>query len=409
MKWVNFLHIYQPPGQRRDIVEKVTRESYQPLLAFLKKNPRVSITFNISGSLTEQLLQYGYKDVIADLKLLAERGQVELVGSAKYHIILPLLPEETQHQIELNNIVNSSAFGDAFHPQGFFPPEMCYSEKMERQVFEAGYTWILLDGISYDGHLGSVRFDKKYQSPSGLTVVFRNRILSNFLSFTASADNPDDFWSAINKDERSQEYLITAMDGENLGHHRPELLGLWQKLVTDSRVETMTISAYMSSLSNIVKCRPVPSSWSSQEHEIEQGIPYGLWQYPDNEIHTMQWRLVIMIIAEVNRAKKKKLSAYKEVRGRLDAALSSDQFWWASAAPWWDVGMVSEGAKRLADVIFPLPSKDSVQTQAIQLAKDIHTTAKKWHETGIAKKRQDRFAKISELRPYIGGDKVINT
>lgn len=408
MKWINFLHIYQPPGQQRDIVEKVTRESYRPILAFLKNNPQIFVTFNISGSLTEQLLQYGYGNVIADLKLLVERGQVELVGSAKYHLILPLIPDETLRQIELNNTVNTKAFGDAFHPQGFFPPEMCYSDKIARYIFNAEYTWMLLDEITYDGNIGSVRYEKKYQSPSGLVTVFRNRNLSNYLSFNASADKPDDFWSEIDKDGRSQKYLITGMDGENLGHHRPELLGLWGKLVTDSRVETMTISAYVSSLSDTAKCKPIPSSWSSQKDEIKKGIPYGLWQYPDNEIHAMQWKLATMIIKEVNRANKDKNSAYQEVRNRLDSALSSDQFWWASAAPWWDVGMISKGAKRLAEVISPLSSKDSVRAQAAQLVENIVTTAKRWHETGIAKKRQERFAKASELRPYMGGIKVIN-
>src|SRR5207247_6121356 len=112
--WANFLHIYQPPTQIREITEKVTRESYRPIVQLLLAHPRGRITLNINGVLTEQLARWGGEDVLAALRTLAERGQIEFTGSAKFHPILPLLPDaEIARQLHLNEQANRAPFGAA--------------------------------------------------------------------------------------------------------------------------------------------------------------------------------------------------------------------------------------------------------------------------------------------------------
>ena len=64
MYWANLLHIYQPPGQKREIIDKVVRESYLPILDILEARPRVRLSLNICASLTEQLAEYGYIDIL---------------------------------------------------------------------------------------------------------------------------------------------------------------------------------------------------------------------------------------------------------------------------------------------------------------------------------------------------------
>jgi hypothetical protein len=41
-------------------------------------------------------------------------------------------------------------------------------------------------------------------------------------------------------------------------------------------------------------------------------------------------------------------------RDKMDKALASDQFWWASIKPWWSLEMVEDGAFQLKNVIFTL-------------------------------------------------------
>ncbi len=90
MIWANFLHIYQPPTQKEYWVKKIANESYRKVLKGFKKNPKAKVTLNINAILTELFDKYNCKDVIADIKKLAERGQIELTASAKYHPFLPL-------------------------------------------------------------------------------------------------------------------------------------------------------------------------------------------------------------------------------------------------------------------------------------------------------------------------------
>jgi len=123
MDWANFLHVYQPPTQTPEVVEQVANECYRKLVAILRRYPEAKLTLNISACLTEQLDRYGLGDVLDGIRECAERGQLELTGSAKYHPILPLIPEdEVRRQIRLNTETNSAFFGDAYRPRGFFAP-----------------------------------------------------------------------------------------------------------------------------------------------------------------------------------------------------------------------------------------------------------------------------------------------
>ncbi|HWQ29267.1 MAG TPA: hypothetical protein VNN12_09615, partial [Dehalococcoidia bacterium] len=88
--WAPLLHFYQPPIQIPEVLRKVVDESYRPLLEVFQQYPYARVTVNINGVLTEMLFESGYTDVIDGLRELAERGQLEFVGSAKYHAILPL-------------------------------------------------------------------------------------------------------------------------------------------------------------------------------------------------------------------------------------------------------------------------------------------------------------------------------
>lgn len=140
MQWANLLHIYQPPNQKKEVLTKVVDESYAKILDILEGRPKIKINLNICASLTEQLIESGFRRIIERIKKLAERKQIELVGSAKYHPILPLLPKkEVIRQIKLNENLNQKYFGKIWRSRpkglsraesrGFFLPELAYHKK----------------------------------------------------------------------------------------------------------------------------------------------------------------------------------------------------------------------------------------------------------------------------------------
>ena len=97
-------HIYQPPVQIAPVIKQIVNESYRPIIAALRDHPEARITLNINATLTEQLQDYGYTDIIEGLATLASRGQIEFTSSGKYHPLLPLIPEpEILRQIKLKD------------------------------------------------------------------------------------------------------------------------------------------------------------------------------------------------------------------------------------------------------------------------------------------------------------------
>jgi len=407
MIWANFFHIYQPPSWPKEIIKKVTEESYRPIIKILKNNPQIKITLNICASLTEQLVEYNFKDVVNDLILLANKGQIEFTGSAKYHTILPLLPEEEiLRQLNLNNEVNKKYLGEVYKPTGFFSPEMCYSEKLSVILKKLGFKWIILDEISYSGKVRAINFDKKYYLKNGLEVLFRNRNISDYIAFSAPADNPADFDRVIKKERRSREILITAMDGENMGHHRPKTDKLWEKIVTNPKIKTLTCSELLEYYKNKEMVKPLASSWSSQEDELKNGVAYNLWSDQNNEIHQKQWQLTYFIIKLVKKIKDKDPN-YQQIRNALDMALASDQYWWASANPWWSLEIIKNETKELLTVI-----KDakcvlkSEKEKAKELADQIVEKAENWQKTGQAQFVSTKYLKKTHLIRYMGGERI---
>lgn len=403
MYWANLLHIYQPPGQKKEITQKVAKESYLRIIEILKKRPSVKISLNINASLTEQLPKAGLSSMIDDLKVLASRGQVEFTGSAKYHVILALLPEnEVIRQIELNNQTNKKFFGKLWQPTGFFIPELCYSKKVASIIKALGFKWIVLDEIAYNGKFNKVKFEKKYIIKDiGLPVFFRNARISN-LFFTAEAKNIHDFFRILKEDGRSQKYLLTALDGENLGHHQKEMDELYEQILDTKKIIAINFSDLLKIYKQQEEISPLPSSWSSREEELKRKVFYPLWKNPKNEIHRKQWQLTNLVIKEVT--KRKGDPDYRLARKKLDQALHSDQYWWASANPWWSVEIIENGARMLVNTLATLKTISPVILQkAENLYQQISTTARKWQDTGRAQKIKEAYLAGEPYERYFAG------
>lgn len=394
MYWSNFLHIYQPPTQTEAIVRKVTDESYRKLVRVLKAYPSAKITLNINACLTEQLARYGLTDVIDGLRDLAERGQIEFTGSAMFHPILPLIPrEEIVRQIELNTAVNRRYFGDIYRPEGFFPPEMCYSAAVAEVVRAMGFRWIIVDEVAYNGKLGSVGDDFLYriQGLDDFHVFFKERPFSAGITYGAFAEAKP-FLQALDDRLERKSYLLTGTDGEVYGHHRPGQEKLLEEIFARGEPQTCTISDLIPLFPTKETVDPLPSSWSTWEDEMARGIPYPQWHYPGNDIHTLQWELCNLAIATVESVAPG-VEGYEEAHHLLDEGLHSCQYWWASCRPWWDVGMIEAGAAKLAQSVHEL--KDVVEwgtvVAAERLKDEISAKAREWHATGKAQDLKQEY------------------
>jgi predicted glycosyl hydrolase (DUF1957 family) len=380
--WLNLLHIYQPPEQKKEIIKKITSQSYSKILNILKKHPKEKITLNINGSLTEQFDKYGFKNIINDIKKLAENNQIELVGSAKYHFILPLVPEqEIIRQIKLNYQTNKKYFGKIYQPKGFFIPELAYSKKVAKILKKLGYQWIVLDEIANKINLSNfvktttnkpINEQDNFYQIKGLNnffVFFRNREISN-LFFTGEIKNSKDFFRILKKNNLPKNTLITALDGENLGHHQLKMAEIWQEILDSKKTQTITYSEYLNrelNSKNIKIIEPQKCSWASKKSELKKGIPFALWNNPNNEIHQLQWklsRLAIKIVSQTNEN--------KNIREQLDQALFSCQYWWANYGLHWGPGMIKKGAEKLLKIIELAYDAKFIKLNFLQKAKKLY-------------------------------------
>jgi hypothetical protein len=383
MKWANFLHFYQPAGQQEDIIEAIVSQSYRPILEGIRKNKNIRLTLNISGALLELFDKYKCHSLIDILKEIGNEGRVEFTSSAKYHAFLPLMGnDEIIRQIKINNETNKFFLGSAYKPSGFFPPEMAYKEELAPLIQDLGFKWIILDEIALSGQPGNVNYNKIYKiKGTDLMVFFRERRLSNLI-MSAVVRSKETLVDAMKDDLSSGRYLITAMDAETFGHHRPGLEKMLFDIFEAKEFELCQISDIPKFYKDYEEISPVKSTWASSPEDIKNGIQFLSWHDPENIVHTFQWKLLNLVLKEFYKVSPN-LPAYDILRNNMDKALSSDHFWWASAKPWWSLEMIEIGAWNLLVALKSLPD---VSSGAINDGQDLYTkiisTAFNWQRTG---------------------------
>lgn len=406
MFWVNFLHIYQPPNQQQDILERIANESYRPVFQGLLDIPQAKVTLNVNAVLTEMLVERGFSDVVDTLRQLAENNQLEFVSSGKYHPLLPLLPKaEMVRQIRLNDETNREIFGDVYQPRGFFPPEGGYSREVAKVVSELGFEWIVLDEIALDGKSHHFKFDKLVPiSGTGLKAFFRNRRLSNAIMGALVRSGPS-FLELAGDDAKTSQYLVTAMDGETFGHHRPGLEKVLFDLSRSPELEKVLLSDLADKFGVGEEAETVSCSWASSEKELAEGQPYLLWQDRDNPIQRQQWEFTDFAI-EVVAASDAAGGEETEARKILDGALNCSHYWWASPYGWWSLEMIESGAHELLRAVKAVPE---VTAEVVERAEDYYRKvvfkAFDWQRTGYVRelslKRQEwkRIPFVERAKP----------
>ncbi len=378
MYWVNFLHIYQPSDQTKEILERVANESYRPLFKGLLDIPNVKININISGALTEILVKEGYDDIIANIRKLAEDGKLEFTESAKYHPLLPFLREkEAIRQIEENHYTNKKYFGKSYRPFCFFPPEMAYSPSVAKIVKKTDCQAILLDELAYDGGKNLPLSNQIFKIKNGPLAIFRERRVSNSI-MSAMVRNKKEFMDVLGDEIKEEKYLCTAMDGETFGHHRPGLEKSLFEILKTKDPKQIFFSELPALLPVGKEISPVSCTWASSAEDISAGVQFYSWKDPKNKVHKIQWAFSNYLVASA-----KKVKTNTALSEKIDRAMASDQFFWASGEPWWSIEMIEKGAWSMLQTLKSIPkiSKKEIE-KGERYYKDILSIAFWWQRSG---------------------------
>ncbi|NIT04484.1 polysaccharide deacetylase family protein [Candidatus Saccharibacteria bacterium] len=360
-------------------MDRITKESYERILKGLLENPKGKVTFNINGVLFDLWHEFGHGRVIETVGELLERGQIELTGSAKFHPLLPKLPEdEIKRQVELNTKTLKEYLGEkTYEPKGFFPPEMAYDTNVAQVASEMGFSWIIVEELSFlEG--GKVDYSRIYQEKgTKLSVFFREREIS-YKILSGQLGTEKLFLDEIKERFKKEQYLLTAMDGETFGHHRPGMDRALMSLLNLEEVQTVLLSDLPEHFPQVEVVETRPSTWALMEKDLEKKVPFARWDDPDNPIHKLQWELTELAIETVRDSKNP-----QEARDMLDRALHSDQYWWASARPWWSLEMIERGAFELKETVLSVSdASDGAKKRAKELYFRIITSGFEWQRSG---------------------------
>ena len=315
--WVNILHLYQPPWQNSEILAKVVNESYCFIIKTLTKFPHAKATINLCASLTEQFVLYGYQNILIDLNKLAKKGQIEWLGSAKYHPILPLLNTKLiTEQIRDNEAINKK-YLYRYRPTGFFLPELAYSQEVARMIKKLGYQYLILDPISSAKKISS---EQVYLSAdTGLRIIFRQTKISR--SFP-----PEEIHLLSQK--KYSGIIVTATDGELYGHFHQDWQDHFKQVLENSNIITQTAGEWQRNAAHPQTVSLRSSNWHSTVTELKQRQPYALWHNRNNLVQQNIWRLANYAIAQLKLHSRDRNIKWADQH--LQRGLSSCTFWWAS-------------------------------------------------------------------------------
>ncbi len=323
------LHLYQPPNQDSEILEKITKESYLPVIELALSHPKAFFTVDLAKSAIELLKkQNSGKDFLKKVVAAEKLQKIFLANIAAYHPILPLIPdEEIKRQILLNEKSYKKLFGEFFQkPDGLFPPEMAYSQKIVPVLQKLGYRWTIAGDTPFFCHY-KTNPPFNWIPKQGETAVFlRSGLWSNRIAFEAVCGKT--FAGNLKNDlgewfGKQRGYLIIWLDWETFGHHRKGLVESFLAPFLDNLDPKIKLVS-PSDLLSIYPKREIfvpPGTWSTSAEDFGRGNYWPLWKNPDVEFHRLWWELAELTL-EI-----KKVVAGKKQLSLFDKALYSCQTW----------------------------------------------------------------------------------
>lgn len=304
------------------------------------------------------------KAIIPKYRELSDKGQIEISASPFYHPILPLLwdtnaarisspyikmpgkrfshPEDAKTQIHMAIESFEKVFGQ--RPAGMWPSEGSVSEDIVKAISSEGLQWIATDedilsaslGEPVRDHSGNARSHMLYSAYefSGVSIIFRDRKLSDLIGFVYSGWKPKDAANDMirrlaeihNTPSHKRHRIVPIiLDGENAWEHYKNdghdfLRYLYDLLSQDRRFATTTVSGFLNEYKESERLSRLHSgSWINANFNIWIG------QEEDN----IAWDYLTEAREHLGNIQKNRPEKHLDAAWRsLYIAEGSDWNWW---------------------------------------------------------------------------------
>lgn len=369
---------HQPSYQTDDWILLISNQCYSPLSRWLAedKEQQFPVAVSITHSLVRHLQRLHLDDIIENLGIAAEKGNIEFTGTAAYHAILPELLEykggisEVKRQISLNHAGNEKAFGKVWQPKGFFLPEMAFSPELAPIIKSMGYDWTVADAPLFDA-VNSVSIPyEKIPKVNGLAVFLRSNDWSNELTQRMPQRNDFDVANYARRMQANvgngwfrgkKGFIVLAYDAETLGHHVRQYdanaLNEYAKTCRELGIKKVLPSELLEFFGTI-DIEIMPGSWSTSVEDIKAGEYFPLWAHSKNPVHNEFKKLTAYAISSVYKAEgvvdgnTQARDLYRHSRVSLDESVQSCIRWWANPLhDKWDENSIYRGFYLLKNTI----------------------------------------------------------
>lgn len=324
------LHLYQPWWQGEEVLERISAECYQPLFQLINSHDKKLLTLNIQWALIEQLEKRGIGDVMSLMKKALADDKIELVTTAAYHPILPLIsPEMAERQIRCDSEMKEER-GIVPNSSGFYLPELAYDQGVIPTLKKFGVTWTVTDDVPFVARYGWAPFDR-IVAVNGVRVFLRSGLWSNLIAMEKISwpDFKMRFPGEIRRWTRGKDcYVVLAMDGETFGHHHKKLLSDFLEPLLETFGDNEREGVKIEPLGNIFRAFPKvsgyvpPGSWSTSPVDCAKGDYFPLWRSPQNPVHETMWEISNLAVSCLDKNLRHDLEILK--------CQTSCQFWWVA-------------------------------------------------------------------------------
>ena len=137
------IHSHQPVGNFGHVFAEAYERCYRPFLDTVSEHSNIKLALHYTGPLLEWLLAER-PQLLRDVRALAERGQVEILGGGFYEPMLAVLPDrDARGQIERMRDFCGTHFGQ--RPSGMWLAERVWDPDLPRTIAPTGTRFTLLD------------------------------------------------------------------------------------------------------------------------------------------------------------------------------------------------------------------------------------------------------------------------
>jgi alpha-amylase len=292
-------------GGNEAIFRKVAAKSYLPtnevLLRLLRRHPEFKVSLSITGTVLEQMEQWG-PEVLTSFQDLVATGQVEIVGETYYHSLAFFYSlEEFERQVDIHAAKIKKLFG--VKPKSFRNTELAYNNELAQWADQRGYKAIITEGWDPVLEWRSPNYVYRPAYTDKIRLLMKNYRLSDDIAFRFGNRHwnqwpltAEKFTRWMGELDQDQQVVNLFMDYETFGEHQWAESGIFAFLealpaaflsVKGNRFVTITEAAKRFAAKDYVDA-PATITWADTERDMSAWIGNSMQQSAIQQVYELE-------------------------------------------------------------------------------------------------------------------------